>query len=214
MPVKAFLLLSLMLFSSLLQAATQTVDGKTLATRGNGQGAAPCMSCHGADGMGNPSAGYPYLAAQPAAYLKNQLQAFKSGERRNPVMNQMAKTLTDPQIQALAEYYSKMNNRLIKGANALAADRSSNASTLMFGGRWSVGLPACTQCHGEQGKGVGEHFPAIVGLPSQYISGQLKAWKEGTRHNDPIGLMQAVSARLSAEDIHDISVYLSTLNHQ
>ena len=66
-----------------------------------------CVSCHGAKGIStNPL--YPNLAGQKAMYLQKQLQDFKSEKRKDPVMNAMVKSLSDKDIEALAEYYSKM----------------------------------------------------------------------------------------------------------
>lgn len=47
---------------------------------------APCGSCHGS--LDN-KAGSPWLDGQPEAYIKAQLQDFKSGARHNDVSQQM-----------------------------------------------------------------------------------------------------------------------------
>ena len=67
--------------------------------------AAPCAACHGANGLSvMPDA--PNLAAQPRAYLVEQLKAFRSGKRASETMNLMAKNLSDADIQALSDWYS------------------------------------------------------------------------------------------------------------
>ena len=48
----------------------------------------------------------PHLAGQPAIYLERALRAYRSGERRNEVMNVAAKALTDVEIRELAAYFS------------------------------------------------------------------------------------------------------------
>jgi len=66
-----------------------------------------CVVCHGLDGIGSqPDA--PNLAGQPALYLRAQLRAFRSGERRNEVMAVMAKPLTDDEIANLAAWYASI----------------------------------------------------------------------------------------------------------
>ncbi len=72
----------------------------------NGQQTAQlCAGCHGSDGVGLGQ-DYPNLAGQKKAYLIKQLNAFKSGQRIDPTMNAMAKSLSDEQIQSVAGYFS------------------------------------------------------------------------------------------------------------
>lgn len=41
-----------------------------------------CTGCHGAQGRAAPDGYYPRLAGKPAAYLFDQLLAFRDGRRR------------------------------------------------------------------------------------------------------------------------------------
>ena len=64
-----------------------------------------CMACHGPDGKGvQPQ--FPRLAGQNAAYIENQLLAFKNGSRQVPMMNDIAFPLSEAQIKNLALYIS------------------------------------------------------------------------------------------------------------
>ena len=70
---------------------------------------AACTACHGAQGKGNGNAAFPVIGGQDATYLRNQLLAWRSGERRNGpggAMNDAAKGLTDAEIDLLAHYLS------------------------------------------------------------------------------------------------------------
>ena len=70
-----------------------------------------CAACHGAQGKGTGDAGFPVIGGQDAKYLRNQLLAWRSGERRNSpggAMNEAAKNLTDADIEMLAHYLSGM----------------------------------------------------------------------------------------------------------
>lgn len=62
-----------------------------------------CTGCHGPQGEGIPPL-YPQLGGQHAAYTAAALAAFRSGERENEVMNEIASGLSDADIAALAEY--------------------------------------------------------------------------------------------------------------
>jgi cytochrome c553 len=72
-----------------------------------------CKSCHGVDGKGGISANdvYPVIAGQRHFYLREQLLNWRSKSRSNSpgqVMNVIAKSLSDAEIEALAEYISSM----------------------------------------------------------------------------------------------------------
>lgn len=85
--------------TSVLNAAFDAEVGKKLAVT--------CMGCHGQAGVSmNPV--WPNLAGQKRDYLVKQLQAFRTGERKDPLMNPMAGTLTTANIEALAEYFSTL----------------------------------------------------------------------------------------------------------
>ncbi|HEY1589314.1 MAG TPA: c-type cytochrome, partial [Rhodanobacter sp.] len=85
----------------------------------------------------------------------------------------------------------------------------SVGSVLAMRGRWDKQVPACGQCHGPAGVGVGAHFPPLAGQPAAYIEAQLKAWQQGTRHNDPLQLMQHLSAALDAQDIEAVAAWFA-----
>ncbi|MFT5140321.1 MAG: cytochrome c553 [Lysobacterales bacterium] len=66
-----------------------------------------CQSCHGADGMGIAE-NYPVLAGQYASYIARALMDYRNGDRNNAIMGGFAATLTDQDIEELAEWYSNM----------------------------------------------------------------------------------------------------------
>lgn len=76
------------------------------------KGVAACIACHGPQGSGNPAADYPVVGGQWAAYLRNQLQQYRSGERandRNAMMRSLAESMSDAEIEAVAEYMAGLN---------------------------------------------------------------------------------------------------------
>jgi cytochrome c553 len=65
---------------------------------------AACAGCHGPSGAGIP-AQYPRLAGQHADYTEAQLNAFRSGARKNsPQMAGITLEMTDKEIKAVADY--------------------------------------------------------------------------------------------------------------
>jgi cytochrome c553 len=206
--MKTFQLMTL-LFGMLCASAVlaETPDGATLAHQGNGHGVAPCLACHGADGGGQPAAGFPRLAGLPQAYLRKQLDDFANGSRTNATMQPIATGLSDAERDAVAAYYSALPVPSAPPANAPTGDDAQHAQTLAKRGRWSEGLPACEQCHGPGGIGVGDHFPPLAAQSPMYLSNELHAWQQGSRHNDPLQLMQTVASKLSDSDINAISTW-------
>ncbi|MFN2381270.1 MAG: cytochrome c [Guyparkeria sp.] len=72
---------------------------------------APCASCHGNLGQGQKY-DIPALAGQRPEYFIKTMQEYKDGTRRNDVYSRMrsiAKTLTDEEIAALADYYATLD---------------------------------------------------------------------------------------------------------
>lgn len=70
-----------------------------------------CVNCHGVNGKGlepNPAM-IPMIGGQHKDYLRQQLINFRKGDRSNSpdgVMNGIAKSLTDAELESLAEYIS------------------------------------------------------------------------------------------------------------
>jgi len=70
---------------------------------------AACIACHGAKGEGMPAAGFPALSGQHPEYIAAQLKAFRSGERKNKMMQDVTAKMSDQQIEALANYVSGLH---------------------------------------------------------------------------------------------------------
>jgi cytochrome c553 len=66
--------------------------------------AASCAICHGTNGVN--AGGIPNLAGQPTSYLALQLRDFRDGKRPATIMHQIAKGLTEEQIEAVSVYWS------------------------------------------------------------------------------------------------------------
>jgi cytochrome c553 len=70
---------------------------------------AACIACHGPNGGGNPTAGYPTIRGQHSVYVVAQLNAYKSGARstdiiNNRMMHDVAANLSADEIAAVASY--------------------------------------------------------------------------------------------------------------
>lgn len=203
------LILGLTFFSSIALAAPAAREGAAIAQHGAAGGVLACMSCHGAKGEGNPAAGFPRLAGLPTAYLAAQLHSFANGSRTNGMMGAIAKALNGGQIAALADYYGHLPVPQTPYGAEPAAAQAGLGQRLAERGDWNAGIPSCFRCHGPGGVGVAPGFPPVVGQPASYIEAQIKAWKTGSRHNDPQGLMHTVAARMSDADTQAVAAWLA-----
>lgn len=73
------------------------------------RGVTACVACHGPRGDGMALAVFPDISGQYPAYLKTQLEMFRSGERANDMngmMRDVAAKLTDEDIELLSQYMS------------------------------------------------------------------------------------------------------------
>jgi cytochrome c553 len=72
-----------------------------------------CQACHGLDGLSKtPDA--PNIASQIEPYIVEQLQAYKSGARKNDAMSVVAPSLSDTDIEDLAAYFSAIEINVVK----------------------------------------------------------------------------------------------------
>jgi len=68
-------------------------------------GASSCSGCHAANASVDTAV--PRLGGRKAADIVTQMRAFKIGEKQSTVMGRIAKGLTDPEIEAIAVWYSQ-----------------------------------------------------------------------------------------------------------
>lgn len=66
---------------------------------------AVCVACHGQDGV-SANREWPNLAGQKYDYMVKHLRKFRDGIRTDPLMEPVARTLTDKDINDLAAYYA------------------------------------------------------------------------------------------------------------
>ena len=120
----------------------------------------------------------------------------------------IAQTLGLDERAELARYYGGLGSAV---ATTPVPRPDSVGARLALKGRWSEGLPACVQCHGATGAGVGNVFPALAGQSALYIENQLRGWQQGARPPGPLRLMKAIASKLSAADIRAVAAYFAAL---
>lgn len=180
--------------------------------------AAVCTACHGVNGNSvNPE--WPNLAGQNAAYIREQLAAFKSKTRNNPIMQPIIDPLNEQDFADVAAFFSAQTPA------GLESDPSywKAGEALYRSGDVARQIPACAACHGPAGQGnSGAGYPALRAQHSVYTVKQLQDYLTKNRYRDAAdptkvhatrnsAMMTTIAARLSPEDIRNLASYLQGL---
>jgi cytochrome c553 len=220
-------------------AVPDLAAGQQIATTGNpAKGVIACVTCHGAVGEGNAASGFPRLAGQSAWYMSEQLDSYADGRRKNPIMEPIAKALSDSERRAVSAYYAGLKTPAATaspapGTSAPPAGTASPApgtspppaatgakpaspgagrgETLYVSGDESLRVQGCVNCHGPGGVGEPPTYPYLAGQHASYLASALREFKNGTRTNDPSGQMPYIARQLSDSDIDAVSAYLAQL---
>jgi len=195
--------------TALAQTAGNPERGRQIVLQG-GNGLQACATCHGQHGAGQDQAGFPRLAGLNPEYLFRQIENFKTGQRQNPVMQPIAKALSDQDARDALAYYANQNLQMTPRPYGKDPDFRLGES-LALNGNWDKKIPACVSCHGPQAVGVGVNFPRLAGQQPTYLVNQIENWKKGSRKNDPQGLMRVVAERLSPQEALAAAHYLSSI---
>jgi len=161
-----------------------------------------CAACHGNDGNSADPA-VPSLAGQPAQAISTQLFQFREGNRKNPQMSPMAASLSNADMNNLAEYYAGL-----KAAPPKHRTAPGNASA----GPELAKKFNCTQCHGPALLGQ-QQMPRLAGQHAEYLRAQLTGFKAGTRA-DLDGNMTSAAQALNDKDIEVLVDYIAGLGAQ
>jgi cytochrome c553 len=200
----------LMLTAALLAAAGHAQD-VVRADRGGLEAKLQyCKTCHGLSGQGYRGwFPMPRLAGQQPQYIENQLRAFIDRRRTNPVMANIAHSLSPSMVSALAAHFHHLDPRPIGGAPRYL----SNGKRIYDEGIPEANVPACSACHGTEGHGQNE-IPRLAGQLYEYTVGQLTGWAKVRGQGsavDTSAIMAPTAHNLTRSQIEAIAAYVSTL---
>ena len=200
---------TVLLLAALFAAPALAAESKPAAAKpdlAKGQAtAATCLACHTADGTRGAPAN-PILQGQFPEYLAKQLHEFKSGKRKNAIMQGMAAALSEDDIRNVSAFYAS------KEAKPGAA---KNKDTVLLGEKiWRGGIadrkiPACAGCHGPTGAGIPAQYPMMSGQHADYTEAQLNAFRSGLRANNI--QMTGVAAKMNDAEIKAVADYVAGL---
>ncbi|MEM1152542.1 MAG: c-type cytochrome [Pseudomonadota bacterium] len=162
-----------------------------------------CVTCHGFEGNSR-SPLYPSLSGLPEAYILSQLRAFADGQRKSPIMAPLAMSLSEREMDLLAEFYS---GSPVEDPKRLCEQRPEmDADTAAL-------LASCTACHGGELKGGAPHqpdTPRIAGQGQLYLANQLRHFKTGHR-GDPSAIMAGIANTLTEQAINTLALEIACM---
>ncbi|QEP43361.1 cytochrome c4 [Ectothiorhodospiraceae bacterium BW-2] len=183
--------------SSSALAAGNAAAGKTKS--------ATCTACHNADGN-STLAQYPKLAGQHASYIANQLAAFKSGERKDPIMAGMAAPLSEQDMADLGAYFATQTTAI----GSATPEKAILGKQLYYAGDKDKNVPACMSCHGPNGVGnPAALFPSLSGQHIDYTVKALQDFRSGLRVHP---MMNPIADKMNDTEIGAVADFISGLH--
>ena len=125
-------------------------------------------------------------------------------------MTRLVDPLSNAYLLEIAQYFANLNVPYPAPPATKVPDAVLRlGQQLVMQGDASRQLPACVQCHGRAMTGVVPDVPGLLGLPRDYLSAQLGAWKAGQRRAHLPDCMSAIVARLSLNDINAVASWVA-----
>ena len=166
-----------------------------------------CQGCHGEQGISIDGL-IPSLAGQYGPYITKELRNYQSGDRSHQIMNAMAATISDEDLDDISAYFASQPK--MKGNGEV----NEMGKKLFLRGDLSRMVLACVTCHGVNGKGLTPNtpmFPIIGGQQKEYLRLQLLNFKTGDRTNSPNGIMITIAKKLTEAELDALASYISGL---
>jgi cytochrome c553 len=142
------------------------------------------------------------LAGQPDQFLQWQLVFFRSGSRKNEIMQPMSEQLSNEDVRNLGAYFASL-----QPPKASAPDDNpvlSNKGAEAAAGR------RCASCHGDTFAGT-KAVARLAGQREEYLLKALHDYKSNVRVGGGVGAMADVAYSLSEEEITALAHYLAHL---
>ena len=186
-------------------APAPATPAKPDLARGEASYNAVCSSCHGADGNSATPAN-PKLSQQHPEYLVKQLQEFKSGIRKNAIMQGFAAALSEADMRNISYWVTSK-----KAKAGFAADKELVllGEKIYRGGIADRQIAACSGCHSPTGAGIPSQYPRLSGQHADYTALQLTSFRDGIRKNSL--QMSQVAAKLNDREIKALADYVAGL---
>ncbi len=159
-----------------------------------------CIACHGENGV-SPTPEVPSLGGIDDYYALLQLVAFRSGNRKNAVMQAMMDGMSDNDLRAASAWVSGLPDPPASDT-AADPDRMAAAETISEANR-------CNSCHGADYRG-GHQMPPLRNQREDYLLKALLDFKHERRIGDRAAMVEVVQD-MPESDLAELSWYLANL---
>lgn len=180
-----------------LEISERITNGNPIAGK---EKSALCQGCHGENGM-SIMPNIPNLAGQWGAYIMRELRDFSVGSRSDPIMTDMAGTISSTEDAFdISAYFASQPQMFF---DPIQYDNEEGKKLYV--------IYRCISCHGEEGKGRPQNnaiFPVIGGQHKEYLLKQLDDFRNGLRDTDMSGTMPILAKRMSSAETDAIAEYL------
>lgn len=183
---------------------------------------ATCAGCHGEFGQGGKKGEYPRIGGQRAAYMVEQLKAFRDRSRLNLPMfpYTQEREMSDQDALDVSAYLAAIVlptewpdfkpdddalTRLTAMEKVMIIPRAPG--DLDKGG--TIYNKECHACHGKDGMGRSK-FPRLVGQYSSYLMKQMTSFIKKERPHDEVE-KGGILNELKEQDLQDILAYLTLI---
>ena len=137
-----------------------------------------CSQCHLPNGLGHPESSS--LAALPAAYIKQQMEDFRTLDRKNGgIMTVVARGMTDAELDASSEYFASLP--LTPWTTVVETDQVPTTYVGPGNMRFEVTDPVGTEPLGQR----------IIVVPEDHILAELRDSHSGFVAYVPVGSIAA-----------------------
>ena len=170
------------------------VAGPALAADDIEAKAQTCAVCHGQNGVPADPKTVPIIWGQQQSYLVKQLRDYRNGERDNPIMSPIAKSLAEEDLRKISAYFA---------AKSWPAQRSTAASASP-----PNGIAQCQPCHQPNFEG-GPPAPRLAGLSYEYLVAAMRDFASDERTNN--GDMPRIMQMFTEAERDAMAKYMSAL---
>jgi cytochrome c553 len=160
-----------------------------------------CAGCHGENGI-SQTENIPSLAGQPDQFIQWQLVFFRSGARKNELMQPIVEQINNEDIRNLGAYFASL-------VPPKVSTPDDNPDLSQKGAQAAVGR-RCASCHTDTFAGT-KAVARIAGQREEYLLKALHDYKSGLRSGGGGAAMADVAYPLSEEEITALAHYLAHL---
>lgn len=164
--------------------------------------AAPCVECHGVDGIAAKS-GIPHLNGQTLGYLEDSMAQFRSGRRPGRAFGHEPAGINATQVMEILQHYStvkavrpkqeKVDPQLVEAGSALYQNR-------------------CADCHPDNGRESDNGAPLMAAQDLDYIIRQGHHFMDGKRKYAM--LMEKSFQKFSDADLEAVAHFFASQDQQ